>query len=225
VSGAEALLRWQHPSRGLLPPCEFISLAEEKGFIIALGQWVLKTACLQLNDWSRSAHTAHLSLSINVSAHEFRHPKFAIRMLEIVAESGVDPRKLMLELTESSLLGSTEETVSKISVLREHGLRFSLDDFGIGYSSLMYLRNLPLDQLKIDRAFVSNVATESKDAAIVSSIITLGRNLGLTVIAEGVETVGQRDFLLGQGCAGFQGFFFGRPVSIDNWSCSAPLDT
>ncbi len=218
--GAEALLRWQHPSRGLLSPGEFIPLAEEKGFILSLGQWVLKEACLQLVAWSADPRTAYLTLSINVSAYEFRNLRFAIRTLEIIDQIGADPRKLILEFTESSILGNVEETIGKIDILRARGLRFSLDDFGIGYSSLTYLKNLPLDQLKIDRSFVRNVLTNPKDAAIAGSIITLGKSLGLSVISEGVETVEQRDFLFSQGCREFQGFLFGKSSPIEDWDSS-----
>ena len=217
LTGAEALLRWRHPSRGLLSPGRFIPLAEEKGFMVALGQWVLHAACKQLLLWRADPDTAHLSLAVNVSAHEFRHPNFATHTLDIIARVGADPRRLMLEFTEGSLLGNVEDTVSKIQILRAHGLRFSLDDFGIGYSSLTYLKNLPLDQLKMDRSFVDRVVTDPKDAAIAVSIITLGRNLGLTVTAEGVETAEQRDFLKENGCRGFQGFLFGEPGPIREW--------
>ncbi len=218
--GSEALLRWKHPTRGLLSPAEFIPLAEEKGFILSLGQWVLKAACLQLVAWSADPRTAYLTLSINVSAYEFRHLTFATRTLEIIDQVGADPRKLMLEFTESSILGNVEEAIVKIDTLRARGLRFSLDDFGIGYSSLTYLKNLPLDQLKIDRSFIRNVLTNPKDAAIAGSIITLGKSLGLSVISEGVETVEQRDFLFAQGCREFQGFLFGESSPIENWSSS-----
>jgi EAL domain-containing protein (putative c-di-GMP-specific phosphodiesterase class I) len=211
LTGAEALVRWQHPRRGLVSPAEFISLAEETGLIQPLGQWVLETACAQLVAWSARPDTAHLTLAMNVSAREFRHPEFVARVLAVIDRSGADPQKLMLEFTESPLLDDMEETIAKMAALKAHGAGFSLDDFGTGYSSLSYLKHLPLDQVKIDQSFVRDVLTDPNDAAIARSIIALGQSLGLAVIAEGVETGEQRDFLALQGCQAFQGYLFGRP--------------
>ncbi len=215
LTGAEALLRWQHPSRGLLSPEEFIPLAEEKGFIVPLGLWMLETACTQLVTWSANPNTAHLTLAINVSAQEFRQPELVPRMLQIIDRVGANPERLILGFTESLMLGSVEDTISKMNALKARGLRFSLDDFGIGYSSLTYLKNLPLDQLKIDRSFVRDILTNHNDAAIVCTIITLGKCLGLSVIADGIETEGQRDFLAANGCRAYQGFLFGRPEPVE----------
>jgi len=213
--GAEALVRWQHPRRGLIDPAEFIPLAEETGLIQPLGQWVLESVCAQLSDWSARPDTAHLNLSMNVSACEFRHPEFLPRVLSVIDRSGVDPHRLMFEFTESLLLDDLQGTVAKMTALKARGGGFSLDDFGTGYSSLAYLKHLPLDQLKIDRSFVRDILTDSNDAAIARTIMALGQSLGLAVIAEGVETVGQRDFLAGQGCHAFQGFLFGRPGPVE----------
>jgi diguanylate cyclase (GGDEF)-like protein/PAS domain S-box-containing protein len=215
MTGAEALLRWQHPRRGLVSPAEFISLAEETGLIQPLGQWVLETACTQLVAWSARPDTARLTLSMNVSAREFRHPEFVPRVLEVIDRSGADPQKLMLEFTENPLLDDMEETIAKITALKAHGTAFSLDDFGTGYSSLSYLKHLPLDQVKIDQSFVRDVLTDPSDAAIVRTIMALVQSLGLAVIAEGVETEEQRDFLARQGCHAFQGYLFGRPGPVE----------
>jgi predicted signal transduction protein with EAL and GGDEF domain len=215
VTGAEALVRWQHPRRGLVSPAEFIPLAEETGLIVSLGQWVLESACAQLLAWSARPETAHLTLSINVSPREFRHPEFVTRALLVIDRTGINPRKLMLEFTESPLPDDLEETIAKMTAMKAHGEMFSLDDFGTGYSSLSYLKHLPLDQLKIDQSFVRDVITDPNDAAFARTIMALGQSLGLAVIAEGVETMEQRDFLAHQGCCAFQGYLFGRPGPVE----------
>ena len=214
--GAEALLRWQHPRRGLLLPLEFIPVAEEKGLIESLGLWVLETACLRLLDWSARAEMAQLALSVNVSAYQFSRPEFADQLLAIINRIGLDPRKLVVELTESVMLGEVDLTIATMSRLKGRGLRFSLDDFGMGYSSLKYLKDLPLDQLKIDQTFVHDLLVGSSSSAIVLAILGLGQSLGLTVIAEGVETVQQRDFLASHGCLVFQGLFFARALPMED---------
>jgi diguanylate cyclase (GGDEF)-like protein/PAS domain S-box-containing protein len=215
LTGAEALVRWQHPRRGLIDPAEFIPLAEETGLIHPLGHLVLESVCAQLRDWSARPDTAHLSLAMNISAREFRHPEFLERVLVVIDRAGVDPHKLMFEFTESLLLDDLQGTVAKMAALKARGGGFSLDDFGTGYSSLAYLKHLPLDQLKIDQSFVRGILTDSNDAAIARTIMALGESLGLAVIAEGVETVEQRDFLAGQGCHAFQGYLFGRPGPVE----------
>jgi diguanylate cyclase (GGDEF)-like protein/PAS domain S-box-containing protein len=215
VTGAEALARWQHPRRGLVSPAEFILLAEETGLIEPLGRWVLESACAQLLAWSARPETAHLTLSMNVSPREFRRPEFVARALAVIDRAGIDPRKLMLEFTESPLPDDFEETIAKMTAMKAHGERFSLDDFGTGNFSLFSLKHLPLDQLKIDQSFVRDVATDPNDAAITRTIMALGQNFGLAVIAEGVESVEQRDFLAHQGCRAFQGYLFGRPGPVD----------
>jgi diguanylate cyclase (GGDEF)-like protein/PAS domain S-box-containing protein len=221
LTGAEALLRWRHPSRGLLSPAEFIAFAEGNGMIESIGQWVVEAACIQLMTWSLKPDTAHLTLAINISAREFCHPEFVTRMLTIIDEVGADPRKLMLEFTERAMFGPVEETLAKMSALKARGVCFALDDFGIGFSSLASLKSLPLDQLKIDRSFVRDVHTNPTDAIIASAIIALGQSLGLTVIAEGVETEEQRNFLASHGCRIYQGFLFGRPGPVENLSLIA----
>jgi diguanylate cyclase (GGDEF)-like protein len=215
LSGVEALLRWQHPTRGLLSPAEFIIFAEGNGLIESIGQWVVEAACVQLMAWSLRPETADLTLAINISAREFSHPQFVTRMLTIIDEVGADPRKLVLEFTERAMFGPVEETLAKMSALKARGVCFALDDFGIGFSSLACLKSLPLDQLKIDRSFVRDVLTKPSDAIIASAIIALAQSLGLAVIAEGVETEEQRQFLSHHGCHGYQGFLFGRPGPVD----------
>ncbi|WP_342721107.1 EAL domain-containing protein [Acidovorax sp. FHTAMBA] len=211
VLGAEALVRWHHPQRGMVSPGDFIPLAEQTGLILPLGRQVLTLACQQLAQWAAAPATAMWSLAVNVSAQEFRQPDFADGVLSVLRAAGADPARLKLELTESLLLHDVEDSILKMQALRTQGVGFSLDDFGTGYSSLSYLKRLPLDQLKIDQSFVRDVLTDPNDATIACTIITLARSLGLDVVAEGVETEGQRAFLLRNGCRQFQGYLFGRP--------------
>jgi EAL domain-containing protein (putative c-di-GMP-specific phosphodiesterase class I) len=208
VVGAEALLRWRHPVRGMVPPSEFIPLAEDSGLIGELGRWALETACAQIAIWTRSPQTRELTIAVNVSLREILDTNFVSVVLRAIRESGADPRKLRLELTESCAMMNAEDTIAKMTLLKEHFVGFSIDDFGTGYSSLAYLKRLPLDILKVDRSFVSDALTDEKDASIVQTIIALGRNLNLSVIAEGVETEEQREFLAAQGCHLYQGFLF-----------------
>lgn len=215
TTGAEALLRWTHPERGAVSPAEFIPVAEQTGLILPLGQWVLEMACAQLVAWSARPHTQKLTIAVNVSARQFKHADFSTHILNLLRVSGANPYRLKLELTESLLLSDFDEVIAKMSELRSIGVSFSLDDFGTGYSSLSYLKLLPLDQLKIDQSFVRDVLTDANDAAIARTILNLARSLDLSVVAEGVETAGQRDFLLRHGCKAFQGYFFGRPVPIE----------
>ncbi|MFB9240493.1 EAL domain-containing protein [Massilia antarctica] len=214
VTGAEALVRWNHPLHGLVPPGEFIPRAEESGLILPLGSWVLETACIQLARWACQPDTAALTMAVNVSSRQFRRPDFVQQLLDVLARTGADPHRLKLEITESLLLDDTEDIINKMKALQEHGVGFSLDDFGTGYSSLAYLKLLPLDQLKIDRSFVRDVLNDSNDAAIARTILALGHTLGLAVIAEGVETDAQRTFLAENGCNAYQGFLFSRPVPM-----------
>ncbi len=215
--GAEALLRWQHPERGLVTPSSFIPLAEETGHIVAIGLWVLRTACAQLKAWQRDARTRDLTLAVNVSAREFRKPDFVGQVQRTLAETGARPELLKLELTESIVLENVEDTIAKMRELKSLGVSFSMDDFGTGYSSLQYLKLLPLDQIKIDQSFVRDIVTDPNDAAIVQTIIAMSEVLGLSVIAEGVETEAQREFLDLRGCHSFQGNFFGRPVPLQDF--------
>lgn len=212
MTGAEALVRWQHPVHGLVAPSGFIGIAEASGLIVPLGRWVLRTACDQLALWAASPATAHFTLAVNVSVRQFLQADFVEETLAIVAASGANPACLKLELTETLMIEGVEETIGKMHALREHGIGFSLDDFGTGYSSLSYLKRLPLDQLKIDQSFVRDVLIDPNDASIARSVVALGKSLGLTIIAEGVETEAQRSFLAGIGCDHWQGFLFSRPV-------------
>jgi diguanylate cyclase (GGDEF)-like protein/PAS domain S-box-containing protein len=212
--GAEVLIRWQHPERGMVPPNQFIPLAEETGLIIAIGQWVLETACAQIKTWQQNPLTCHLTLSVNVSAKQLRHGGFVGQVLAVLQRYGIDPHLLRLELTESMLLDDIETTIATMNVLDEYGIQFSLDDFGTGYSCLQYLKRLPLYQLKIDQSFIRDIIIDSSDKAIVRTIIAMAHSLNLNVIAEGVETVEQRQILLNDGCRRFQGYLFGRPMAI-----------
>jgi PAS domain S-box-containing protein len=216
-TGAEALIRWRHPQRGLVSPAEFIPLAEETGLILDLDRWVLQAACTQLAAWSRSPATAHLTLAVNMSANQFRHPDFVGYVLKVLERSGADPRRLKLEVTEGSLIDDVEQTIATMNILKAHGLGFSLDDFGTGYSSLAYLKRLPLDQLKIDQSFVRDVLTDPNAATIAHAVVTLGQSLGLAVIAEGVETEAQRDFLARHNCDAFQGYLFSPAIPADQF--------
>ncbi|MDG3063651.1 putative bifunctional diguanylate cyclase/phosphodiesterase [Thauera mechernichensis] len=215
LQGVEALLRWRHPVRGLVPPAAFIGLAEESGLILPIGHWVLETACAQLLAWAGDARTAQLSIAVNVSARQFRQDDFVQQVGGVLERTGAPPRRLKLELTESTVLEDIESTIVKMKALRAFGVRFSMDDFGTGYSSLQYLKRLPLDQLKIDQAFVRDIIDDADDAVIVQAIIAMSHALGLEVIAEGVETREQQQLLGQQGCRFFQGYLFGKPVPLD----------
>jgi diguanylate cyclase (GGDEF)-like protein/PAS domain S-box-containing protein len=211
--GMEALVRWKHPARMDVPPSVFIPLAEESHLILDLGRRVLERACMQLAQWAKQPDTAHLTLAVNISARQFRHPSFVNEVVSIVRQSGIDAARLKLELTESMLVEDTAEAAAKMAELQGHGIGFSLDDFGTGYSSLSYLRRLPIEQLKIDRSFIAEVPGNESDVSIVEAIIALARKLGLHVIAEGVETLQQRDFLCRVGCHAYQGYYYSQPMN------------
>jgi diguanylate cyclase (GGDEF)-like protein/PAS domain S-box-containing protein len=217
LTGSEALIRWVHPSRGLVFPDEFIPLAEETRLILPLGDWVLETACRQIAIWAQKKESAYLTVSVNISALQFRQPEFVERVLAIVYQTGANPKNLKLELTESMLVENFEEVIAKMTELKSRGLSFSLDDFGTGYSSLAYLKRLPLDQLKIDRAFVRDILVDVSSGAIAQTIISLGRAMDLSVVAEGVETEEQRGFLAGLGCHCFQGNLFSPPLPLSDF--------
>lgn len=217
IIGAEALVRWQHPRQGLLSPSEFIPLAEETGLILPLGEWVLETACSQLASWALQPETAQLNLSVNVSSLQFCQPDFVEQVISILDRTGADPQRLKLELTESILVHDMEDTIAKMMTLKTRGVGFALDDFGIGYSSLYYLKRLPLDWVKIDQSFVRDVLTDNNDATIVRAILLLAKSMGLAVIAEGVETGAQKDFLASHGCTAYQGYLFSRPLPLDQF--------
>ena len=217
VVGVEALVRWQHPTLGLLPPQEFIGLAEESGHILTLGQWVLDSACRQLAQWAGGVDTAALAMAVNVSARQLQQPDFVDQVLASLQRSGARAERLTLELTESVLVSNIDDAIAKMVALKARGVSFSLDDFGTGYSSLSYLSRLPIDQLKIDRAFVSRMETSSNARSICVAIIGLARSLGLNVVAEGVETEAQFELLMvAHRCELVQGYLLGRPQPISS---------
>lgn len=215
VMGVEALARWQHPERGLISPFEFVGLAEETGLIWDIGLQVLDQACAQLSRWHASSLSAGLSVSVNISAHQFHRSDFVENVLSVIDRYQLDARFLVLEITESLLLQNIGDVVIKMSILKARGVRFSIDDFGTGYSSLAYLKRLPIDELKIDRSFIMDVTTDDNAAAIVNAFISLAHLLGLHVVAEGVETLEQQQLLARDGCDLIQGFLFSRPVSVE----------
>jgi diguanylate cyclase (GGDEF)-like protein len=215
--GAEALIRWLHPEQGIISPFDFIPLAEETGLIIPIGQWVLDTACAQLKAWQSNPRTQDLILAVNVSAKQLHQKNFVQQVKATVQRHDINPARLKLELTESMLIVNISDMISKMDVLSKIGIRFSLDDFGTGYSSLQYLKKLPITQLKIDQSFVRDLIEDPSDRAIVRTIITMAHNLEIQVIAEGVETVEQRDYLFNNGCMYYQGYLFSKPVPIEEF--------
>ncbi|HSI95950.1 MAG TPA: bifunctional diguanylate cyclase/phosphodiesterase, partial [Methylophilaceae bacterium] len=226
IISAEVLLRWQHPQRGLVSPAHFIPIAEETGLILPIGQWVLESACHQLKAWESEPLTRELDLAVNVSARQFRQPTFVDQVRRTLRKTGANPERLKLELTESLVLDNVEDSIRKMEALRKLGIRFSMDDFGTGHSSLTYLKRLPLSQLKIDQSFVLEIANDVNDAVIVQTIIGMARNLGLAVIAEGVETSEQLGYLQNYGCPAFQGYLFGKPMPLAEFmqSLAARMD-
>jgi diguanylate cyclase (GGDEF)-like protein/PAS domain S-box-containing protein len=223
--GVEALLRWQHPKRGLVPPDEFIALAEETGLILPLGLWVLETACAQLAVWAADATTRELRIAVNVSARQFRQAGFVAQVQQVLAASGAAATRLKLELTESVVLEDVANTIDKMTAIKRLGVSFAMDDFGTGYSSLAYLAQLPLDQIKIDRSFVRDLPGSRNDETIARTIISMSRGLAMDVIAEGVETEAQRYFLEMHGCHAYQGYLFSRPLPIDELEAFLLRDT
>jgi diguanylate cyclase (GGDEF)-like protein/PAS domain S-box-containing protein len=216
--GAEALIRWMHPERGVVSPAQFIPLAESSGLILPIGQWVLDTACAQIKSWQNDARTRNLVLAVNVSAKQFHQADFTSLVRATLIRHDINPRLLKLELTESMLLDDTEETITTMNTLKEIDIQFSLDDFGTGYSSLQYLKRLPLNQLKIDQSFVRDIDTDSNDKAIIRTVIAMAKSMSFDVIAEGVETEEQKLFLINEGCEHFQGYLFGKPVPIGQFN-------
>jgi len=216
--GAEALLRWNSPQRGPVSPAEFIPQAEKAGLMVAIGGWVLKQGCNTLTEWSRNPDFRHLTLSINVSASQLLHEDFEEFVRDILVASRADPERLILELTESVLVTETELAIAKLDGLHDLGITIALDDFGTGYSSLSYLRRLPIQQIKIDRGFVQDVASPSPSATLVRNVVRLGRDLGHTVLAEGVETEEQHVLLAQAGCVQFQGYLYGKPMALADFA-------
>jgi diguanylate cyclase (GGDEF)-like protein len=217
--GAEALLRWNHPRRGLVQPAEFIGLAEETGLIVPLGHWVMQTACRQLASWRQRA--LDFKVAVNVSARQFQQENFVEQVRAILQQTGADPKRLVLEMTESLLVQNVEDVIQKMAALKTDGVSFALDDFGVGYSSMYFLKRLPFAQMKIERSFVRHILTDPNDAAIANMIIALARTLHVDVIAEGVETAAQRDFLAAAGCLCFQGNLYSRPRPLASFETFA----
>lgn len=215
--GAEALIRWIHPERGMISPFNFIPLAEETGLILPIGQWVLDAACAQLKTWQQNPVTKDLVLAVNVSTKQFNQVDFVEQVKATMQRHEINTARLKLELTESMLVDNINDIISKMTALSKIGVRFSLDDFGTGYSSLQYLKKLPINQLKIDQSFVSDLVTDASDRAIVRTIITMAHSLDINVIAEGVETEEQRQYLFDNGCTHYQGYLFSKPVPIDEF--------
>ena len=214
IVGVEALVRWFDPKRGMVSPVEFIPLAEETGLILPIGAWVLETACQQLAAWAAQPAMAHLSIAVNVSAWQFRESNFVSQTLATLERTGANPHRLKLELTESVLIADAEDVIVKMNALKAIGIGFAIDDFGTGYSSLSYLKRLPLERLKIDQSFVRNILMDANDAAISRAVIAMATSMGLGVIAEGVETEAQRDFLASLGCHNYQGYLFSKPLPV-----------
>jgi len=205
----------------MVSPSDFIPLAEDTGLILPLGHWVLERACCQLETWQHIPSLKYLTLAVNVSALQLAQPDFVEQVMAVVDRTGANPKRLKLELTESLLVGNVADITEKMAILKSQGIGFSMDDFGTGYSSLSYLGRLPLDQLKIDRSFVSDVLINANNAGIARTIITLAQGLGLEVIAEGVETDAQREFLASAGCHAYQGYFFSQPLLVGDFEAFA----
>jgi EAL domain-containing protein (putative c-di-GMP-specific phosphodiesterase class I) len=212
--GAEALIRWRHPVHGLISPADFIPMAEETGMILPIGLWVMETACAQIKSWQNNLHTRHLTLSVNVSSRQFHEANFVPQVKNALVNNGINPALLKLEPTESVLLENIDTTVATMNALKQIGVHFALDDFGTGFSSLQYLKRLPLNQLKIDQSFVRDLVSDNNDQVIVRTIITMAQSMNLQVIAEGVETEEQLHILKLSGCNHFQGYLFSKPVPI-----------
>lgn len=220
IIGAEALIRWRHPKRGLISPLDFLPMAEETGLILPIGQWVLTTACQTLQLWQTKPLLSELTLAVNVSAHQFYQADFVDRVIEVLKTTQAPANRLKLELTESLFVANIDQVMQKMSELKLLGIQFSLDDFGTGYSSLSYLKRLPLDQLKIDQSFVCDISVNSNDVSIVKMIVALSNELNFNVIAEGVEREKQQTLLASLGCRFYQGYLFGRPQPLDEFEQS-----
>jgi len=217
IIGAEVLIRWRHPVRGLVSPYEFIPIAEETGLILPIGRWVLNVACDQVRHWQTNPAMQHLSLAINVSARQFQEANFVQSVTDAIQGDPLIGNKIKLELTESLLIENIDETIEKMKALIALGVKFSMDDFGTGYSSLSYLSKLPFSQLKIDQSFVRNIGINDLDNNIIKTIIGMGESLNMRVIAEGVETPAQREFLLQHLCDYFQGYLFSKPLVLNEF--------
>jgi EAL domain-containing protein (putative c-di-GMP-specific phosphodiesterase class I) len=217
ICGAEALVRWPHSTRGWVPPDEFIPLAEDSGLIVQLGEWVMRAACRQINDWRTAGFTV-LRVAVNVSSYQFKNGRLAQVIAEILRQTGAQPHNIGFELTEGVLIENMEENVQTLRELKDMGVKLSIDDFGTGYSSLSYLHKFPIDELKIDRSFISQIKSAEDRAAIITAIIAMAHSLGLRVVAEGVETAPQLEFLKSQGCDEFQGYLMSKPVAPEEFA-------
>jgi EAL domain-containing protein (putative c-di-GMP-specific phosphodiesterase class I) len=224
LEGAEVLIRWKHPQRGMVSPVDFIPVAEETGVILPIGNWVLESACRQIALWSANPQAAHLTVSVNISGRQLMRPDFVPTVKQILRDTGANPTRLKLELTESVLVSDVQNTIAKMKALQAVGVGFSMDDFGTGYSSLAFLKLLPLNQLKIDQGFVRDILVDANDAAIAKMVIALADSLGLSVIAEGVETLAQKEFLANQGCHSYQGYLFGKPMYVAEFEAAFLVD-
>jgi EAL domain-containing protein (putative c-di-GMP-specific phosphodiesterase class I) len=214
ITGVEALLRWQHPDFGIVSPSDFVPLLEETGLIVGVGEWILQTACAHLAAWRKNGQN-QLRLAINLSARQFNEPAFEHDIHRIIKDYSLDPTRIELEMTESVFMRNARSTTFAFNYLHGMGIRLALDDFGTGYSSLSYLKRFPIDTLKIDRTFVRDVTEDADDAALTSAIIVMAQSLGLNVVAEGVETEAQLEFLRKRGCKNVQGYLFSDPLSVE----------
>jgi len=211
IFGCEALLRWNQPELGMVSPAKFIPLAEETGLIVPIGEWVVRTACLQNKAW-QNAGLPFVTVAVNISARQFREKNLVQVVAKILAEAGLDPKYLELEVTESVIMHDAHNAIADLQAFRDMGVKLSVDDFGTGYSSLSYLKRFPVDRLKIDQSFVRDINADADDAAIAQAVVTLGHTMNLRVIAEGVETPEQLGFLRSNQCDEMQGYLFGKPM-------------
>jgi diguanylate cyclase (GGDEF)-like protein len=218
ITGAEALIRWQHPTLGFISPMAFIPLAESTGLILPIGRWVLETACAQLQCWATDERTEPLQLAVNISRRQFYEADFVAQVRQLLTDTQINPARLKLELTESLVLKDLDDARDKMHELRQLGVGFSMDDFGTGYSSLSNLKHLPFDQLKIDQSFINDLGVNTDDAIIVKTIIVMAKSMNMEVIAEGVETEAQRQFLSKHDCQLYQGYLFSKPVPIEQFA-------
>jgi EAL domain-containing protein (putative c-di-GMP-specific phosphodiesterase class I) len=216
VVGAEALIRWQHPDLGLVPPGRFIPILEETGLIIEVGKWVISTACQQNKDWQNQGYTP-IQIGVNLSPRQFNQKDLAPSIENIIDETGLAPKWLDLEVTESSIMENPEKVIETLNQLHSIGIKISIDDFGTGYSSLSYLKTFPIDVLKIDQSFIRDITVDSDDEVIVKTIIAMGHNLGLKIVAEGVEQKEQLDVIKQYDCEWYQGYYFSKPVPAEEF--------
>ena len=217
ITGVEALLRWQHPDLGVVPPARFIPVAEETGLIVPIGKWVLRTACAQNVAWQREGLPS-ICMAVNLSARQFADENLVKDVVAVLEETGMNPELLELELTESMVMHNPERTTKVLTAIKQMGVRIAIDDFGVGYSSLAQIKRFPIDTLKVDRSFIRDLEGNAEDRAITEAIISMGKTLSLTVVAEGVETQEQQSFLVDHSCDAMQGFYFSKPIEPDQFA-------